>query len=764
VNKLSKVTVVLILSSCSWAFTKVLRAEAIAAYEQIGGHEVAPCKLFIHIDPATAEAVSADLANRGLALKTRFKIIKAEVWKFPAEQRVADVLKDVLQIQGVRRASPVKIVYFDADAEPTDDSYYSRQYALPMMDLPEAWEFTAGGDEIIVAVVDTGIQLDHPDLQGNIYVNTVEEQGDDGVDDDQNGYIDDINGWDFLCNDNNPSDFIGHGTQVAGVIGAEVNNAIGIAGVVPNVNILALKVSLDSGKALMDIDSVIEALDYAIDRGAKVVNGSFGDVGNDHDLREAIEQLQAQEILYVASAGNKGKDNDEYYRFPSSDTLANILSVLASDTHDAMCLFSNYGEGSVDLAAAGTGIWTTAKASGYAQGNLTGTSFSAPYVAGIAALLRSKYPDITVRELRLMLMEGTDPAGRLAGKCVTSGRANAYEALTVPVPKTITETNTSSIAIPDDNEVGIVRTVNVTDDVFIRAVSVSVTIQHARMEDLEITIESPSATVCKILEAVTTVYWGDWSGTYTFDTQWTFRGEPSNGDWQLTVKDLTAGNTGTFQSCALEIHTYRDDDEGGKLGGGLLCTNSSGATINNSIFRANTAPAGYGPQIALGSEDLPSTLTISYSDVQGGENDVFVDNDCTLNWEDGNINEDPLFYDSQNGDYHLKSEYGRWDPVSEDWVNDDDPAETSPCIDGGDPLSSFGSEPEPAGFRINMGAYGNTSEASKFKWLLEGDANGDCVVNILDMISIRNRLGEDPSSGDNWRADVTENGFITSST
>ncbi|HUW31664.1 MAG TPA: dockerin type I domain-containing protein [Planctomycetota bacterium] len=155
-------------------------------------------------------------------------------------------------------------------------------------------------------------------------------------------------------------------------------------------------------------------------------------------------------------------------------------------------------------------------------------------------------------------------------------------------------------------------------------------------------------------------------------------------------------------------------------------------------------------------------VSVTYSDVQGGNADINTSRGGSVSWGTGNISDDPLFANSAAADFHGKSKYGRWDPAANagagDWALDD-PDSTSPCIDAGSPADAFANEPEPNGSRINIGAYGNTAQASKSPWL-PADANGDCIVNILDLIAIRNLLGQDPSTGSNWRGDTNNDGKI----
>ena len=725
------------------------------------GNNVASDKVWVWFSADEGDAAKTSLANQDYQLVRKFRLVRAELWSIPKGTTQAAALHDLKSVQGILSVTPdTRIPGYVCNSEDPE------QYALPQMWWPEAWDECGTLSNILVAVMDTGLQLDHPDLESRTFVNTAELQGTPGVDDDENGYIDDFYGWDY-CGptwdgdqpDNDPSPGASHGTMVAGIIAANRNNNMGIDGATDNATVLPLKIAGDSG-ITVEATCTVDAMEYAADMGAKVVNASYGHIYHLHLGREAIQGLQNEGILFVAAAGNNGVDNDAYLaRNPCSYNLANIISVMATGKSDATWGSSNYGASSVDVAAPGADIRSTSKSSSYATES--GTSFSAPYVTALAAILRAKYPTISVRELRLMILESADPRVEMTGRCVTGARANAYAALSVPVPKTITNTDVCDpvIAVPDNDVDGITRTMNIPDEVYIRGVSVSVTMSHSRMEDLEISVASPSQRECTILNRParpgSVIYPGPWmtGQAYVFDTQWTFRGDTSNGNWQLTVKDLSSGATGSLEEWAIELLTY-DDDATMNAAGGLLCSSGSTVTITNSIVYGNTAYTGLGTQIAVLSSTNPSVVTVDYSDVDGAESDVYVDNDCTLDWGDNNIDSDPLF-STTAGDYHLQSTYGRWDPTQEDWAIDQS---DSPCLDKGDAEPT--NEPEPCGFKINLGAYGDTVEASKSKWPLTGDANGDCQVDVRDLLFIRNRLSQDPSSGDNWKANVNEDATI----
>lgn len=305
------------------------------------------------------------------------------------------------------------------------------------IDMPEAWSVTTGSPEVVVAVIDSGVDINHPDLAGNIWTNPDEIPG-NGEDDDNNGYIDDVNGWDFNHRDNTVFDSSGedsHGTHVAGTIAAEGNNGLGVAGVSWRTRIMPLKfLAGNSGRA----SDAISAIGYAVAEGAKISNNSWEcvkcitDSVFSESLRLAIEEANFADHLFVAAAGNSGQDNDSSPRYPSGYDLPNVISVAATDNKDGLWSdpaagSSNYGATSVDLAAPGSQVLSTIPNRGY--GFLSGTSMATPHVSGVAALLKSRFPGLTHLEIKDRIMGGTEAKAALAGKMVTGGRLNSARAL-----------------------------------------------------------------------------------------------------------------------------------------------------------------------------------------------------------------------------------------------------------------------------------------------------------------------------------------------
>jgi subtilisin family serine protease len=287
-----------------------------------------------------------------------------------------------------------------------------------------AWDITVGSRDVLVGVIDTGIDYTHPDLAANIWTNPGEIPG-NHVDDDFNGYVDDVHGWDFLNRDDDPMDDHDHGTHVAGTIGAVGNNAVGVAGVSWNVTLVALKILNADGYG--STAAAIEAVEYAAAMGIDVTNNSWGGGGYSQALLEVIAAAGQGGSLFVAAAGNDSVNMDYQPSFPAAYTEPSIVSVAATDPVDGLAWFSNYGPTSVDLGAPGDSILSTLPGSTYER--FSGTSMAAPHVTGVAALLRAIRPGIPVAALKRALLDFTDLLPSLAGRTVTGGRLNAYRSL-----------------------------------------------------------------------------------------------------------------------------------------------------------------------------------------------------------------------------------------------------------------------------------------------------------------------------------------------
>ena len=317
---------------------------------------------------------------------------------------------------------------------------------------PRAWDRRTSAaygttNKVIVAVIDTGVRHTHEDLQANMWINPGEIAG-DGIDNDGNGLIDDIYGGDYFSNDGNPMDEGSHGTHCAGLIGAVGNNGLGITGVAwTGVQIMALRFigySAAAGKETGSVADAIKCIDYAIAKGARVINASYGSQASNSSESSAILRANIAGIMFVAAAGNDGTNNDTNPFYPANYNRSNIISVGATDRNDSRATFSstqssNYGADSVDLMAPGVEMWstTTGSNSSYSQGQ--GTSFAAPIVSGAIALLIAEYPNDSVSTLRgrIVSTNAVDVIPALSGLCRTGGRLNLAKLLPSADPSTL---------------------------------------------------------------------------------------------------------------------------------------------------------------------------------------------------------------------------------------------------------------------------------------------------------------------------------------
>jgi thermitase len=296
----------------------------------------------------------------------------------------------------------------------------------------EAWDVTTGSPSTTIAVVDTGVLLDHVDLAGAGWINAGESgsgRETNGVDDDGNGFRDDSRGWDWVEDEGDPADENGHGTHVAGIAAARGDNSLGVAGTSWGSRVMPLRVLDPDGSGT--VSDAVAAYGYAAAEGAQIVNASLGSPSFSLAERDAI--AAAPDTLFVVAAGNGGADevgddNDVVPEYPCAYPLANVACVTATDRSDLLASFSNFGPAAVDLAAPGVEIVSTWRG-GYAY--LSGTSMAAPHVAGAAALLLSAEPSLTTEALRAALIDGVDPLDSLDGRVASGGRLNIARSLAI---------------------------------------------------------------------------------------------------------------------------------------------------------------------------------------------------------------------------------------------------------------------------------------------------------------------------------------------
>lgn len=301
------------------------------------------------------------------------------------------------------------------------------------IDGPEAWEVTRGSRDILVGVIDTGVDYTHPDLVDNIWSNPgetgVDAEGNDkatnGIDDDGNGYIDDHRGWDFFNDDNDPMDGHSHGTHVSGTIGAVGNNGIGVAGVNWEVSIVGLKIFSDAGRTTAD--AIVRAIEYGTTLGIDMSNNSWGGGGYSQAIKDAIAEANDAGIFFIAAAGNSRNDNDTRAYYPANYELDNIITVAATDHNDRLASFSSYGAKTVEIAAPGVNVYSTTPNGRY--GNMSGTSMATPHVTGLMALVKSQYPDADMMALRDRVVNTGDRIDALSNRVMSGARINALNSL-----------------------------------------------------------------------------------------------------------------------------------------------------------------------------------------------------------------------------------------------------------------------------------------------------------------------------------------------
>lgn len=325
--------------------------------------------------------------------------------------------------QAVEEVAYAEPDYIRQFSKTPNDTQYGELWGMAKISAPAAWDVATGNSAAIVAVIDSGMDMDHPDLQANLWNNSDEIPG-DNIDNDGNGYVDDVNGWDFVSEDKDPDDGYGHGTHCAGTVGAVGNNANQVAGVCWTASIMPVRVGTSAGLADSDI---VDGIRYAARNGAKVLSNSYGGPGFSQTIYDAVSYANNRGCIFVASAGNDNSDNDLYPQYPASIELPNVISVAATDENDERASFSNYGATSVDIGAPGVNIIST-----YLGGETTsmqGTSMACPHVAGALTLYASIDPGINPAEAKQLLLQSADPVLDLAGKVVSGARLNVQSLL-----------------------------------------------------------------------------------------------------------------------------------------------------------------------------------------------------------------------------------------------------------------------------------------------------------------------------------------------
>lgn len=421
---------------------KALSAEDISLSEtrSLGAPEIL-VKFKSGVSQAAIERLTAERNDR-----VEDRIENAAGWEAIDDFDNADaatLVKEYQQLPEVEYAEPnYEINLEEAGAGPLvpilpHDPQFNDQWALANsgqrggkkgadISATLAWAKTTGSDDVVVAVLDTGVDYNHEDLTENMWRRPEKM---DPYRDNELGTIDDENGFNAI-DGTDPMDDNGHGTHCAGIIGAEGENNLGIAGVNWKVQIMPLKFMNAGGSG--STKDAIEAINYVIDRkkagvNVRIISASWGSTQKSRALGDVIRKAYENDILFVAAAGNSSVDNDRNPHYPSSYDVPNVVSVAALDRHDALASFSNYGAKSVAIAAPGVDILSTWLGNEYEE--KSGTSMATPVVSGVAALILAENPQMSVDDLKKKLLASTDPVAVLKGKTVTGGRINAAKAL-----------------------------------------------------------------------------------------------------------------------------------------------------------------------------------------------------------------------------------------------------------------------------------------------------------------------------------------------
>ena len=370
-----------------------------------------PGEVIVKYNNSVPEPVSLSaIQSHGGVSAERIGHLSAHRVRLSAGMSVEDAVAQFRADPNVQYAEPNYIIH--AVGTPPNDPYYPLQWNLPMVNAQSAWEVQPNATGIVVAVLDTGVQASHPDLKADMWSN-----------------INGKHGYNFVSRNSSTGDNNGHGTFVAGVIGAVGNNAIGVVGIANSVQIMSVKVLDGSGSG--NIATAALGIQYAVDNGARVLNASYSYpagcyvVAPSQAEREAIEYAGEHGVLFVSAAGNYGCNNDETPAYPASHDLDNVISAGATNQADALAWFSNYGHNTVHLGAPGVSIYST-----YFKGRyryMDGTSFSSPITVGALALIEANHPEYDYKQAREALLLGVDPV--LTDITVSGGRLNAYNSL-----------------------------------------------------------------------------------------------------------------------------------------------------------------------------------------------------------------------------------------------------------------------------------------------------------------------------------------------
>lgn len=353
-----------------------------------------------------------------------------------APSRTSNSVKKSSRFEESKVTSKTEVV----ENEPSalfNDPAINQAWGLKKADAGRAWSISKGSRDIIVAVIDTGADIRHEDLDVNIWTNPGEtgldakgrDKATNGIDDDGNGFVDDVHGWNFVSNNNSLTDNHGHGTHIAGIIGAKAGNGKGISGIAPEVSLMILKYFDPKVAGTDNLKNTVASIKYAVKMGAHIINYSGGGTEFSQEEHDAIVEAEKKGILFVAAAGNERSNSDKFRYYPADYGLSNIISVTAIDPSTEVLSSSNYGIETVDIAAPGQNILSLLP--GNAYGMMTGTSQATAFVSGAAVLVMAKRDAYKAVDVKKYILSTGEAVASLTEKTRTSRQLNLYKGLTI---------------------------------------------------------------------------------------------------------------------------------------------------------------------------------------------------------------------------------------------------------------------------------------------------------------------------------------------